>query len=977
MCFETAKRIMLAGSTAPTILLRGSFSTHAPHAVLRICSDGFFTVWFNGRRLFERGIKSYDFWRLYDEVDLSAGLLPGDNLLAVECSGTLLAEVADGSDVLAVTDENWRVRENPARDAHTLGHSITMGKEEGFDGRLALKGWYLPGYDCTGWAGADLYGGSRPFSHFHKNSTALLPRTPVYGKTLTASLLAQPMPGERLTLLPRPSAASDGRTDTNGSDGSGMDAQVYMTVLVCPGPTALSLRIKNLDPAAEGHLSVDGVLQKSSLSIPLKRGTHLLAFAQFGEAELLLDAPGARFGARTLTGADCRFAALAFAGACVRYPWHERGADVIDSIPEIGQLLKMSDARTVRAQYSPAPAREGGRTWLAEALTTRYFLPQGGYCQPGMFRDLAALPDHPNTVKNEQALLTLGTESCEVAAAPGFRTCLVVDLGREYCGHVALSLEAGEGDEVGVQCFEVIDGNGVFLMGNHNGFRYTCAAGRQDYLSFSRYGCRYLLLSIRTEKGLRILDVHLESASYPVVRHGSFVSSDPLLNRIYEMCVDTSHLCMLDTYVDCPGHEQNFWVGDADITARNNLLNFGEYRFNQQCIAFVGKSLGEDFVRRYFPNDPRYLEKRYLSIGAYDCYPEGGLPMWSFLWVQQCWEHYLYSGELQDLREDFGYVAQNLENACRLLNSRGLFDMPGAWNLIEWGVNDLSPYGEVTVNNIFLVNSFRVAARMAAALGLPERSAEYAGRARTLTENINRLCWDASRGAYVDTVRDAYSYERYTAFCAQNGSSPNSKTAFLACSRISEQTNTLALLYGCVPEERRASVQKIAERVRGGHYRYGAPSERTAGTPLPGETRDGIVSVGSPFFLYFSLGALFAVGETQTALEVIRRDWGGMLEKGVNTCWETFAVSDKTFTRSIAHAWSAGPSVYLLENVLGIRPVQPGYRTFTVRPELGDLQYAHGSVCTPFGPIYVRAEKQPDGTCRIDCQAPHECMRIE
>ena len=31
-----------------------------------------------------------------------------------------------------------------------------------------------------------------------------------------------------------------------------------------------------------------------------------------------------------------------------------------------------------------------------------------------------------------------------------------------------------------------------------------------------------------------------------------------------------------------------------------------------------------------------------------------------------------------------------------MTNDRGLFDMQGAWNLIEWANNDLSFYGEVT-----------------------------------------------------------------------------------------------------------------------------------------------------------------------------------------------------------------------------------------------------------------------------------------
>ena len=39
--------------------------------------------------------------------------------------------------------------------------------------------------------------------------------------------------------------------------------------------------------------------------------------------------------------------------------------------------------------------------------------------------------------------------------------------------------------------------------------------------------------------------------------------------------------------------------------------------------------------------------------------------------------------------------------------------------------------------------------------------------------------------------------------------------------------------------------------------------------------------------------------------------------------------------------------------VLGVQPVGPGYRTFTVAPHPGSLQWADGAVPTPYGQIFV------------------------
>src|SRR6516164_4694152 len=90
--------------------------------------------------------------------------------------------------------------------------------------------------------------------------------------------------------------------------------------------------------------------------------------------------------------------------------------------------------------------------------------------------------------------------------------------------------------------------------------------------------------------------------------------------------------------------------------------------------------------------------------------------------------------------------------------------------------------------------------------------------------------------------------------------------------------------------------------------------------------------------------------------------------------WERMtpdAVPDSIAT-SLAHGWGSGPTSALSKYVLGVRSVSPGYKTWLVEPQPGDLTWAKGRVSTPYGPIEVRWEKQgnefvllvevPDGT---------------
>jgi len=346
------------------------------------------------------------------------------------------------------------------------------------------------------------------------------------------------------------------------------------------------------------------------------------------------------------------------------------------------------------------------------------------------------------------------------------------------------------------------------------------------------------------------------------------------------------------------------------------------------------------------------------------------------MWIMQCWEHFYYGANLTDLKENFEYVTETLRHCRILTNERGLFDMPGAWNLIEWANNDLSPYGEVTANNVMLVECIRIAAKMAKILGYTDQARDLEREAVTRMNTINQYCWDQTRQAYVDTVRDRWAYERYLEFCKSQKITPLPFEKYAGASRISEQTNTLALLSGCVPAERMESVKKIVERVRKGHFVVGAPAGRTFGPPSEKEAPDGIVAVGSPFFLFFSLNALFKIGEPQAALDLIRTSWGQMVEHGTKGCWESFKYNDKSWVRSVTHTWSAAPAVYLPTEVLGVKPIEPGYKKFTISPKTDGLKWARGSVATPFGPIQVRWTKTSEEKIQIDYSAPQGCERV-
>lgn len=168
------------------------------------------------------------------------------------------------------------------------------------------------------------------------------------------------------------------------------------------------------------------------------------------------------------------------------------------------------------------------------------------------------------------------------------------------------------------------------------------------------------------------------------------------------------------------------------------------------------------------------------------------------------------------------------------------------------------------------------------------------------------------------------------------------------------------------------------------------------------EVAAGVLRQGGPkdlstFYGYYVLQALAKAGEIDTALEFIRTYWGGMLDLGATTFWEGFdldwmkdagrideLVSPGTrdvhgdcgehcyvgFRHSLCHGWASGPTAWLSQHVLGVEPLEPGFRKVRVVPRLGRLRWVEGAYPTPRGPIRIRHERKEDGTIESEVRAP-------
>ena len=140
------------------------------------------------------------------------------------------------------------------------------------------------------------------------------------------------------------------------------------------------------------------------------------------------------------------------------------------------------------------------------------------------------------------------------------------------------------------------------------------------------------------------------------------------------------------------------------------------------------------------------------------------------------------------------------------------------------------------------------------------------------------------------------------------------------------------------------------------------------------------------FMSYYIFTAMAETGMNREIIPAIKEFFGGMIKLGATTFWEDFDTDwlkedpqtlaeipqknrknihvdygkycYKGLRHSLCHGWSSGITAFFVKKVLGVEPVTAGYSEIRIKPNLYGLNYAEGTVSTPFGNIFVKHRKE-------------------
>ncbi len=889
-------------------------------ATLRITADARYVLFVNGQRIGNGPIRGWQHSWFYDTYDLTPYLRPGERnaigVLVIQPGetnfqyplgrGGLLAQLdmttKRGRKVTVATDRTWRVLPHPAYDRRTPRISCQQGFVEHYDGTRD------EGRGTGDWARAD-FDDSKWQRAVELGKVGIAPWKKLVPRNIPFLTMepVYPVRVMRVRTVEPPEIVHSVDLRPNLIPGDRLSNPHGLTGLaltVVRVPKEMTVRVRAIGGIGFGarRARVNGA------DVPFDDQGALLTLRK-GDNLVTFDVTRDWYH-------DWWFTTVWDAGRGTR--------DELEFVNPLGK------AETVWATAGPFNSRddEGFQAvWNAKSVADLEKARQIARLQPVALEHTAS--DHVfarialakgtgdegrgTRVENLDAICQPNDEVAIIYPPRRGDVELLIDFGRELVGFWEFELDAPKGTVLDFYGFEAVhptDDGGFEIQhtwGLNNVMRYIAKEGWQRYTSIVRRGFRYLVLTIRFPRGekrpVRIKTLRCLLNTYPYSERGEFVCDDWKLNEIWRMCRYTLRLCSEDTFVDCPAYEQTFWVGDARNEALIAYATYGGYELARRCWLLAGQSLWRS-----------PLVESQVPSGWQDI-----LTAWALLWVWACEEYYRYTGDEEFLREIYPFVAQQMRNiAEKFIRPDGLFEIE-AWNMLDWAPMDTPRKGIVTHQNAMLVEAYRRAATMALLLGKSDDAKEFETLAQKVEDAINEHLWDEQRQAFIDCIHA--DGQRSQVF--------------------SVQTQTMVYLCDAVTDERRPIIRR---------YLYDKP--------------EGFVWFGSPFALFFLLEAYAKDGEFQRILDIVRHEWGAMVDYGATTAWETLTPR----TRSHCHAWSAAPAYFLSTYVLGVRPKgvtrDRGQGTrgmeYFIAPKPCDLKWARGRF-----PVPVRARDEGGRTREI------------
>ena len=470
----------------------------------------------------------------------------------------------------------------------------------------------------------------------------------------------------------------------------------------------------------------------------------------------------------------------------------------------------------------------------------------------------------------------------------------VYDMGQNSSGWVQLRVSGPRGTAVKMRFSELAYENGMI---NRQNIRE--AKSRDIYIlrgegvetyepRFTYHGFRYV--EVTGYPGTPSLDsLRGRVVHTAVAPTGSFVASKQILNQIQKLIRWSQLTNLFSIPTDCDQrNERQGWMGDAQVTAEEAMLNFDMAAFYTNFVRDIRDVQGPDgTITDTVPH-------RYGSRPAD--------PAWGTAYPLLCWYMWQQYGDRRILEENYDGLRKYVE----FLRSRAAdnvlsYSYYGDWVFVQ-------PTPGALVSDAYYYYDVQILSKVAQILGKSADAQTYSQLLEQIKEALNRKFLNAETGNYANGTQTA---------------------------------NTLALYLDLVPKERRGAVASNLTNdivyTHDTHVTTGFIGVKYLLPALTGIGRSDLAYDLATQTTYPSWGYMVSRGAT-TLWELWQEKTGPAMNSHDHAM---FGSVGAWFYEALAGI-----------NVAGDSPSDVGYRHLRIEPQIvEDLEWASGTVETVQGKV--------------------------
>jgi hypothetical protein len=536
------------------------------------------------------------------------------------------------------------------------------------------------------------------------------------------------------------------------------------------------------------------------------------------------------------------------------------------------------------------------------------------------------------TVSTEPVAVARGEGAWELPATPQPEQGVeaTFEFAEQMAGFPRFCVEAPAGTIIEVMTQEGHDPEKTRWLDTYHycWSRFICREGVNEFEAFDYESLRWLQLHVRNaSRPVTVSGVGVRRRLYdwphePVIR-----TSEPALQRLFDAGVNTLRNSALDSVVDGGGRERQQYSGDGGHQLHAIRYAFGEWRIGARFLRTFSEGLTKSgFFLDCYPACDRLarLPQRELEAAYWGPLLDHGVGF-----VFDNWNHYMESGDREALRESFPRLLRFADFLWGLRGKNGLLPVEGLGVANVWIDHDAyrGQRNRQCAFNLYSAAMYRHAlAPLAGTMGDAKLAKESRKRGDELLRATVAQFWSKEHRVFLDNLP----------WIAEDKSP-----------RLSDRALATAILFDQCPRgDTAAAMRALVE----------APKEMGLSYPCNAGWR------------YWALAKL---GRADVVLRDFRARWATMrsvIEN--NTLQEPWKVQPDSLSQ-----WShcpLAPVFVLYQDIIGLRPLAPGFARLQLRPQLGDLPDLNTVAHTPRGPVEFRAKREGN-VHHIEVKLPEEC----